>query len=139
MVDAAAEFLRYEAWLSAKPEKTETTRREQYKDTVFVGAEPKPYAQWLLNVMYEVGLYSPAANGMAPITWGEIKHWQEITGHWPWLAKVVKRLSSEYVNEYYAASDVNRPSPLQAHIDLNEQRKVVSQQFQNIFGKKKND
>ena len=46
-------------------------------------------------------------------------------------------MSIEYVNEYYAASDINRPSPLQAHIDLQEQRKVVAQQFHNIFGKRK--
>lgn len=75
--------------------------------------------------------------GVSVITWTEIKAWQEATGNKGlWLASIVRILSRHYVNELILAKDDSRASPLQEHIDKNEQRATVRSQLKAIFGAK---
>ena len=133
-VDSASEFIRYKAWLNAPYGDDKKTRFEDYKDTEFANSDPDDYAVWLINLASDCGFVSHTGMGVSAISWQEINAWQEATGlKWPWLASVIHRLSIDYVNEYVLAKDVHRPSPLQVHIDLIDQREKVAQQIKNIF------
>ena len=84
-----------------------------------------------MNDALECGLSS----NMTAISWQEIASWQEVTKNKGiWLARALKRLSENYIDEFSQANNKTKASPLQA--DSVEQRQAVSNQFRNIFGVK---
>lgn len=88
---------------------------------------------FLVNYAFECGVSLNSDFGMTPITWQEVNAWQKATlNNDPWIAKIVKKLSSDYVSEFKAAKDQGRPSPITEELDLQEQRKAVSKQFFNF-------
>lgn len=72
-----------------------------------------PEAAYLFDCLLEVG---PASvNGMAdaPVSWDELRTWQQMVGIElsPWEARTVRQLSRAYVAERTAATDPMRPAP----------------------------
>jgi len=51
--------------------------------------------------------------GQAPIGWTTIRDWAAMTFQRPtaWEARVLRRLSGEYLSELHAAEDRMRPAP----------------------------
>ena len=86
----------------------------------------------------QCGLTSSGGMGIAPVSWGEIKDWQEVTfTHSAWLATVIKQISRGYVAFYNEAENSEATqSPLHKHLDIQEQRRLVSHQLKNIFGRR---
>lgn len=69
---------------------------------------------------------------MLVISWLEINAWQEATQNKGiWLAKNIKKLSENYIDEYLLSNNATKPAPLEAESE--EQRQAVSIQFKNIF------
>ena len=65
--------------------------------------------QWL----DEIGFYVAGANGPQVLPWVEIAAWSEMTqtAITPTEAALIRRLSSEYVSQYFRSSDPIAPDP----------------------------
>lgn len=102
-------------------------------------AEPEPEAVWIVRMVGQCGFAAVAGmGGMIPVPWSEIRAWQEATGQFGWwTAEVVREMSEAYVQEYHAASDPARPSPLSEIMDEDARRKVVSEQFKSFVRARK--
>ena len=70
---------------------------------------PAGNAEYLLKHFWEVG----PAIGDAPITSGELRHYQENAGISlnPWECATLRRLSIDYLNESHHATKRDRPAP----------------------------
>jgi hypothetical protein len=109
------------------------------KGSALADAEPEPEARWIITAATECGLSSIAGmGGVVPVSWSEIRSWQDATGQqgW-WLATTIRILSEQYVGEYHAATDPARMSPLQEQMDEQDKRVAVSQQFKAFVRAKK--
>ena len=115
--------MRLQAWLNSTPEHSSKPRREN--NAALSDIEPELYAVWLINDAFECGLFPL-------ITWQEIKAWQEITHKQGiWLARAIKQLSESYNDEFNRSNNSQRLPPVEVDIEL--QRKTVSQQVKKIF------
>ena len=74
---------------------------------------PMPH---IITRAVEVGLTEAAGMGVVPISWREITHWQRNTGVVlaPWEARLLRKLSTEYVAEMRRAESENCPPPWNA-------------------------
>jgi hypothetical protein len=63
--------------------------------------------------LIEIGLTQAAGMGSAPLSWGEINEWQRATcvTLQPWEARLIRRLSTEYLAEGRRAESENCPAP----------------------------
>ena len=70
-----------------------------------------------------------------PVTHSEISAWQENTGIEldAWSARMLRRLSSEYVREHVEATDPGRPSPYTPPQTSDEAREKVGRQVKNAM------
>ena len=89
---------------------------------------PNP-APHLIGYLMEMGLTEAAGMGMVALSWREITAWQDGTGIVlsSWQARLIRRLSTEYVAELHAAEDESRGPPwkppvTQREIDSEEDR-----------------
>lgn len=80
---------------------------------------PLEFGRYLVDYLFEIGPTLIAGMGSAPITHGEIAAWQCNTGIalTSWEARVVKRLSIEYLNQSHKAQKRDCPPPWAA-VDL---------------------
>jgi len=62
--------------------------------------------------------------GTVPLTWVDIESWQRLMGVEldPWRARLLRRLSGEYLECYHASEKQDAPPPWQPHSD--ESRRV---------------
>ena len=117
------------AWLSAVPdEENRDTRKKvvpksRYQQLVREDGEEQPaeltfpplppHAEYIIELLNEVGPASSNAMGIQGVSWQEIDSWvrqQEIRLS-PWEKKLIKNLSDKYAVEYSLSSDKNRPAP----------------------------
>lgn len=82
---------------------------------------PNP-AQHITERLMEIGLVEAGGMGPAPLSWREIEAWQRATGvHLaPWEAKLIRRLSADYISEGRAAESENCPPPWRAPVSRRE-------------------
>lgn len=112
------------AWLNAVPEykgpksksgdAPKTSRRQQLMQDGVPPQLPEVLAgQYLLNWLFEVGPTQPAGMGSGPVTFQELAAWQQQAGIelQPWETSLLRRLSVEYLNESYEATNAARPPP----------------------------
>lgn len=73
---------------------------------------PNP-APHITERLIEIGLTEAAGMGVGPISWPTIDAWQRVTGVRlaPWVARLIRRLSTEYVAFSHAAESENCPPP----------------------------
>lgn len=107
--------------MSAKPEKSKQTRREQYVSTDMGENHPglalpnlsESKAEYLVSLLFECGPVS--SNGMGPISlpWQEIEAWLRVTEKTLplWEKQMIRHLSEAYAGEYARASELGRPDP----------------------------
>jgi hypothetical protein len=71
------------------------------------------HGAYLLEYLSEIGEARHSGTMLSPVDWQEIKAWQDATGVElsAWDAKVIRRLSSVYVAQYFDAGDPNCPPP----------------------------
>ena len=81
----------------------------------------------------EVGPTDPGAMGAVPISWATIGEWQHCMGLDlpPWLVRLLRRLSVEFVAETVRAREPDCPPPWTATSVLN--RDEVSRKVTNAF------
>lgn len=77
---------------------------------------PLEWGQYLLDYLFEFGPTMAAGMGSGPLTAVEISAWQDLLGieFEPWEARLLRRLSNEYLGESYAATKRDRPPPFGA-------------------------
>lgn len=78
--------------------------------------------------------------GIVPLSWQEIIAWKDAIdiSVTPFEMSLVRILSKEYCEEYYAASDKDRPAPYDV-VDDQIDRDAISNKVKNVLsGFKKN-
>jgi hypothetical protein len=82
---------------------------------------PSP-AYHLVEYFIEMGMSEAAGMGMVPLSWREINAWCDRTriNLAPWEARLIRRLSTEYLAESRRAESENAPPPWQAKITQRE-------------------
>lgn len=117
------------AWLNATPKPVEVTGQPPVKTPSLsrfqqMGGEkatlpmpPNP-APHIIGWLTEIGLVDGGGMGMAPLRWSEIAAWQAVSGVTlePWAARLIRRLSVEYVAMSRKAENENCPSPWRAPV-----------------------
>jgi len=88
---------------------------------------------WVIDWLMEVGPTDPGAMGAVPISWATISQWQRCMGLDlpPWLVRLLRRLSVEFVAETVRAREPDCPPPWTATSVLN--RDEVSRKVSNAF------
>lgn len=88
-------------------------REEMLARKVEVEMPPLDCGHHLLGYLYEFGPAMAGGMGAAPVTFAEMAAWQLATGVdlEPWEARLLRRLSSDYVAESHQASKPDRPPP----------------------------
>ncbi len=71
---------------------------------------------------------------MAAIGWRDLTAWQEVMGIElePWEARLIRRLSSEYISQYHEAEKPDCPAPWVEVVEAN--REIVAAKVASIFG-----
>lgn len=117
-------FVRYRAWLAAVPdipaqERTvsEAAPVSRIKKMQDEGKEiempPLEAGAHLLDYLWEFGPSMAAGMGNSAVTFQEMAAWQTLTAvqlH-PWEARMLRRLSIEYVNQAHDARAPKCPAP----------------------------
>lgn len=101
------------------------SRREDFQARgIFIEMPPLEWGDYLISYLFEFGPTMAAGMGNGPLTATEILAWQELMGieFDPWEARLLRRLSNEYVSESYLATKRDRPPPYGAQIVLKKFR-----------------
>src|SRR3546814_10073530 len=78
-------------------------------------SNPMPH---IITRLLEIGIAEAGGMASVPISWGEIGAWQRNTGVRldQWEARLMRKLSSEYVTECRRAESENCPPPWRAEV-----------------------
>lgn len=97
-------------------------------DKIPVQMPPSP-AYHLIGYFIEMGMSEAAGMGMVPLSWREINAWCDRTRVElsPWEARLIRRLSTEYLAESRRAESENAPPPWRAEVT---QREIEIEQAQ---------
>lgn len=114
------------AWLNAVPKPDERTKRAKSeegppkltrvermkRDGVTVPMPPNPLPH-VIDRLIEIGLTEAAGMGAGPVSWQTMDAWANRTSVNipPWEARLIRRLSVEYVAEQRRAESENCPPP----------------------------
>ena len=138
-------YVRQLAWLgtapkprSAKQIKPDTdaeplTRLQRMAIDDLAPDFPTIRTPWVIDWLMEVGPTDPGAMGAVPISWATIGQWQHCMclDLPPWQARLLRRLSMEFVAETVRAREPDCPPPWTATSVLN--RDEVSRKVTNAF------
>lgn len=114
--------MRHAAWLNAVPEVQQQngkrvpqkSRREVLRaDDVEPDMPPLEWGSYLVDYLFEFGPTMAAGMGSAPLSASEIEAAQRLLGiqlH-PWEARLLLRLSREYLEESHRATEQNCSPP----------------------------
>jgi hypothetical protein len=135
------------AWLNATPkpppgskrakiasDAPALTRLEQAKRDGIKPQMPASPAPHIVDRLIEIGLTEAAGMGARPVSWREINEWQRATGFnlSAWEARLIRRLSSEYLAESRRAESENCPPPWRAEVTERE-REVELARLQMVL------
>lgn len=133
--------VRYLAWLGAKPVADKQTlngpepqsRLEKLKADGFEAMLPPLSAPWVVEKLNEIG--PVVSGGMAPVPlgWRDIAAWKEGTGFplEPWEARLIRKLSAEYLSMLNDARKPECPAPWSAIEAVD--RDAVAMKVRNEF------
>lgn len=135
------------AWLNATPKPPEGSKRakagqgptisrlEQLKKSKLPVPLPPNPAPHIVDWLVEIGLTEAAGMGAAPISWQAIHAWQVMTGAHiaPWEARLLRRLSVDYLAESRRAESENCPPPWRAPVSPQE-RDLEVRRLQMVLG-----
>ncbi|WP_242183216.1 hypothetical protein [Sphingomonas sp. CARO-RG-8B-R24-01] len=106
----------------ADADQPKLSRIDQMKrDRIPVQMPPNP-AQHLVQYLVEMGMSEAAGMGMVPLSWREINAWCDRTrvDLAPWEARLIRRMSTEYLAEGRRAESENCPPPWKAEVTQRE-------------------
>lgn len=114
--------MRHSAWLGAVPEAApgaradaaKLSRRERMEhDGGEIEMPPFDDGEYLIGYLYELGPTVAAGMGAGPVTFAEMAAWQAARGFElePWEARLLRRLSVDYLAESHRATERNCPPP----------------------------
>lgn len=114
--------MRHSAWLGAVPEAApgaradaaKLSRRERIeRDCGEIEMPPFDDGEYLIGYLYELGPTVAAGMGAGPVTFAEMAAWQAARGFElePWEARLLRRLSVDYLAESHRATERNCPPP----------------------------
>lgn len=88
-------------------------RREQADDDYVPDMPPLGGMNDLIKYLYEMGPVVAAGSGAGPVTFSEILAWCQLTGValQPWEARLIRRLSAEYLSESHKAEKRDAQAP----------------------------
>jgi len=88
---------------------------------------------WIIDHLMELGTSEAGVMGAVPISWASIDHWQRCSGIDlpPWIARLLRRLSIDFVAETVRACELDCPPPWAVTSSLN--RDEVSRKVTNAF------
>lgn len=83
---------------------------------------PVDAGRYLIDYLYEFGPSMPAGMGSGPVTFAEMEAWERKAGVElaPWEARLLRRLSGDYLAESHRATKPNCPPPFEDSPALNE-------------------
>lgn len=95
---------------------------------------PPIRAPWIIDTLMDIGASEPGAMGPVPLSWGTIAHWQSCMGVElaPWLCRLLRRLSVEFVAESQNAREPDCPAPWTTHAD-EQNRATISRKVTQAF------
>lgn len=115
--------MRQRAWLTAPVDEprpkgakaagdpvSRQSRMRERKEKPLLPKNPAPYlAAWL----FEIGPAVTTGQGMIEIGWDTLRDWQQTMGVAlkPWEARLLKRLSRDYVGQWYDSRKPDCPAP----------------------------
>lgn len=129
------------AWLNATPKPPEGSKRAQAKNPPplisraqkltsdkIKPAMPRISAPHILSRLIDIGLTEAAGMGSGPVSWQSIKAWQDVMGvALPrWEARLIRKLSVEYLAFGRDAESENCPPPWRAPVTEREKKLEVS-------------
>lgn len=117
------------AWLHATPKPPEGTKQPANqpprlsridalkRDKIEPRMPPNP-APHIITRFIEMGISEANGMGASPLSWREIMAWQEATCIRlpPWEARLMRRLSSEYLAQYHRSESETCPPPWRANL-----------------------
>ena len=127
------------AWLAAVPKPPPGSQRAKLRDEERLSRieelrknripppmPPNP-APHIVNRLIEMGLTEAAGMGVAPLSWREIDAWCARTGVDldPWEARLIRRLSAEYLAEGRRAESETCPPPWRGEVTPQEMNAEV--------------
>jgi len=142
--DELSLHVRQQAWLNAvpRPEKRSITdktepksRLRAMKDGGIVPALPPCSTPWIVEQLVEIGPVVAAGMGRAPIGWTDIAAWSAMTRTIlpPWQARLLRRLSSDWLAESQAAEKPDAPPPWTEPDPDADRRTAISAKVGNAF------
>lgn len=135
------------AWLNATPKPPAGTKRaavdqakaisriENMKRNGIVPALPANPFPHIIDRLVEIGLTEAAGMGAGPVTWQSIRAWQEVLGIRlsRWEARMIRKLSVEYLAESRRAESENCPAPWRTEI-TDREKQVELQSLRMVLG-----
>jgi hypothetical protein len=102
---------------------------------------PPIRAPWIIDTLMDIGPSEPGAMGPVPLSWGTIAQWQACMGVDlpPWLCRLLRRLSVEFVTESQNAHEPDRPAPWTTQADEHNRATIsrkVTQAFRSLISSK---
>ena len=122
--------MRYLAWLHAVPEGQSRSRFEMQKSLDF----PEIEHEYLVQCLETIGFGVSGFNGIEPISWNELRAWQELTQTplTAWESESLILMSRAYCAMAYKAKEASYPSPLINEIDT-ETRNAVAAKLEHAL------
>lgn len=138
------------AWLNAVPKPDPRSRRakaaqdapprlsrldELKKRKVEPAMPPNPAPELIARVI-EIGLTEAGAMAAVPLAWGTIADWSRTTRVvlQPWEARLMRRLSVEYVAEGRKAESENCPPPWRSEVITQAERAAEIDDLRGLLG-----
>lgn len=114
---------------------TFTARIEQYRRDGITPPMPPNPAPHVIDRLIEIGLTEAPGLGAGPLTWMQIEAWARLTGIMlePWEARLIRRLSGDYLAESRKAEDLNCPPPWRAPVTA-AMREAEAQRLVAVLG-----
>lgn len=108
---------------------------EQFKRDGVTPQMPPNVAPHIIDRLIDIGLTEAAGMGVVPIGWTTINAWCDRTGVDlpPWEARMLRRLSADYIAQSRKAEDETCPPPWQAPITA-RQREVELERLKMVLG-----
>lgn len=140
--------MRQLAWLHATPKPPRGSKRhdamgaspmlsrlEQMKEDKIVPQLPRNPAPLIIQRWREIGPVEAAGTGTGPISWQSIHIWQQGMRLRldRWEARLIRKLSIEYLAEGRRAESENCPPPLRAKV-TERQREVELDRLRMVLG-----
>lgn len=136
-------YVKYLAWIGTAPQPRDkktldgvepiSRLRKMEEDGLTPIFPPNP-APHLTGYLMEMGPVESGGMDGAPIGWATMRFWQDQIGIelQPWEARLIRRLSAEYLEQCRKARSPDCPSPWGARTE--EDRSAMSAKIKSLFG-----